>query len=382
MSKVRRTSISLLVTVLLVAIVASGCVEKRVLERMGLVVAVGYDPLPKNRILGTVVLYQIDPNAKEKVNVIANTAYTSKGSRSAMNVESSKKLVSGQLRVVLYNESLARKGVINLVDTLSRDADIGTGVYLTITKDKSFDLLSHRYPEVSNIGTYLFQTIKQNVKGERMISPTLHEFLHAYHSIGKDPVLPYIQKIGNEVKVNQIAFFKEDVMVGVGTLQEAFQLKMLRDRFRSGNLELSLPYHTIQKYEKHKKITKGDVYYLVIEQIKSNTKIKLQDEKTPSFKVTINLDARLQEISVKTDLANPEAIKTIENQINSKMEHMIMEFLKKTQQLQIDPVGFGQKYLASVRNPKLTTEKWRQMYSSAKFDVTVNTTLVRVGVTN
>ncbi|MGC5324995.1 Ger(x)C family spore germination protein [Brevibacillus sp. SYSU BS000544] len=381
MSRVRNTTIPLIIIFFFMAVVASGCAEKRVLERMGLIVAAGYDPLQKNRMLGTVVLYQIDPNAKEKVNVIANTAYTSKGFRSAMNVESSKKLVSGQLRVALYNESLARKGVINLVDTLSRDSDIGTGVYLTVSEGRAFDILSHRYPEVSNIGTYLFQTIKQNVTGERMISPTLHEFLHAYFSVGKDPVLPYVQRRGNEVLVNQIAYFKNDKMVGLGSLQEAFHLKLLRDRFRSGTIELSLRYHPMAKYAIRKKATKDDVYYIVIEQISSNCKIKLVDKKTPSFKVSIDLTARLQEISEQFDLSNPEALKEIQNEINKKMELMIVKFLKKTQQMQIDPAGFGKKYLASVRNPQLTKEKWRQMYSSAKFNITVDTTLVRVGVT-
>lgn len=359
----------------------NGGVDKRVLERMGLIVAAGYDELPNDRILGTMVLYQIDPDAKEKVNVVANTAFTSKGIRSAENVESAKKLVSGQVRVTVYQEKLAKKGIINLVDTLSRDADIGTGVYLTVSKNRTFELLSHRYPEFANIGTFLYQDIKQNIRGELLPSPTLHEFLHDYFSPGKDPVLPYITKQGNEVLINRIAMFKDDRMVDTMTLKDAFFLKLLRDRFRSGNLELTIDQKPLSKFLRKDNMKQEEKIHLVIEQISSECKIAVKDEKTPAFDIQIDLESRLQEISSQIDVSKPESLKTIQTEINKRLEEHLQKFLKDTQKMNVDPVGFGQKYMSQVRHADLTSDKWRELYRKAKFSTKVNTLILRTGVT-
>ncbi|MED4779941.1 Ger(x)C family spore germination protein [Brevibacillus choshinensis] len=356
----------------------AGGIEKRVLERMGLIVAVGYDELPRDRLLGTAVLYQIDPDAKEKVNVISNTAFTSKGFRNAANVESSKKLAGGQIRVAVYHEPLARKGIINLVDTLSRDADIGTGVYLTVSKTRVVDLLSHRYPEFANIGAYLYQNIKQNIRGERLISSTLHEFLHDYYSVGKDPVLPYITLHGDEVMINKIAMFKDDRMVGTMSLQDAFLIKLLRDRFRAGNIELKIDAKPLAKY-----LHKGQQdkpIHIVLEQIGSKSRINVMDPTTPTFDIQVKFEVSLQEIDSQIDLGKPDSLKALQKEVNTELVHLLQTFLKETQKMGVDPIGFGLKYNAQVRGAKLTKEKWRSYYQKAKFNINFNTMIIRTGV--
>ncbi|UUZ93300.1 hypothetical protein LJK87_00350 [Paenibacillus sp. P25] len=64
---------------LLTACVTTGCIRSKVLERLGLVIASGFDEVPGDKIMGTSVLYEIDPQAREKSNVISSTAYTLKG---------------------------------------------------------------------------------------------------------------------------------------------------------------------------------------------------------------------------------------------------------------------------------------------------------------
>ncbi|MGD8191643.1 Ger(x)C family spore germination protein [Brevibacillus ginsengisoli] len=379
--KTRRKTLlyGLIVCLTLFLLFFAGGVEKRVLERMGLVVVIGYDELPRDRLLGTVVLYQIDPGAKEKVNVISNTAFTSKGFRSAANVESAKKLAGGQIRVVTYHESLARKGIMNLVDSLSRDADIGTGIYLTVSKNKVLDLLSHRYPEFANVGTYIYQNIKQNTNGERLISSTLHEFLHDYYSVGKDPVLPYIAQQGDELMINKIALFKDDRMVGTMSLQDSFLIKLLQNRVSGGNIELKIDGKPLAKYLL--KGGQGKPIHIVLEQIGSKSKINVVDPNTPTFEIKIKLEARLQEIVTQIDLSKPESLKALQSEANKALEKLLQTFLKETQKMGVDPVGFGLKYDAQVRHAKLTKEKWRGDYNKAKFNISVNTMIIRTGVT-
>lgn len=368
-----------IVLLILVSTLLTSCAQTKVLDKMGLIVITGYDRLKDDRILATSVLHQVDPNAKEKVQVVANTGFTSKGARQAANLETAKKMVSGQIRVTMYSEEIAREGMMELVDTLSRDPSIGTMVYLTIGKGKVHKILSHRYPEISNIGTYLYESIKQNIEGEEMLSPTLHEFLHDYYSMGKDPAIPYIVQHKNEVALQGVALFNKDKMVGLIPAREAFYIKLLRDRFKTGNYELSLNSKALKPFLKQG--LNRERIYMVIDNIASGSKIKLVDKSQPAFEAKIEIKARILEISSRLDLSKPNSIKALEKEVNRAFENEAEKVIKKMQKMNSDPVGFGEFYRAFVRDSGLTEEKWDAMYPSAKINVKIHTTILRTGVT-
>ncbi|WP_163103554.1 hypothetical protein [Peribacillus alkalitolerans] len=114
MRKQIKNSIFILATTLIL----SGCAEQKVLEDIGLITTVGYDPVGK-KIMSTMVVMQINPEAPQKIDVISSDALTSKGGRIEGNLKASKALQSGQLRVALYNEKLAKRGIRPYVDTLA-----------------------------------------------------------------------------------------------------------------------------------------------------------------------------------------------------------------------------------------------------------------------
>lgn len=364
---------------ILISTLLASCAETKILDQMGLIVIAGYDQLEDQRIQATSVLHQVDPNAKEKIQVVSSTGFTSKGTRQPANLETAKKMVPGQIRVTMFSEQIAREGMIELVDTLSRDPAIGTMVYLTIGKGKVHDILSHRYPEIGNIGTYLYQSIKQNIKSEQMLSATLHEFLHDYYSVGKDPAMPFVEQHKDELAIRGVALFRRDKMVGLIPPREAFYIKLLRDRFNTGNYEISIDSKKLKPF-----IKKGQVkerIYLVIDNIASSAKIKVVDKNRPAFNAHVELEARVMEISSLIDFSKPKSIKTLEKEINKALENEAQNVLKKMQKLNSDPIGFGEFYRASLRGSNLTEEKWEAMYPEAKINVKVETTIVRTGVT-
>ncbi|WP_010496188.1 Ger(x)C family spore germination protein [Paenibacillus elgii] len=372
----KRTAITAAM-LLLAASVTAGCLQTRVLERLGLVIAAGYDEAPGDKILGTSVLYEMDPGAKERSNVITSTAFTSKGLRYNNNAESRKKLTSGQLRVVVYHEDLARKGLTELVDTMLRDPEIGSGVYLAVSKGRAFDLMTRRYPEISNIGEYLFQSIRQNVESEEMISPILHEFIRDLYSPGKDPVLPYIVQRDNEIILYGAALFRGDQMVGTLPLSKLFYLRLLRDRFHSGMTEIGIPSEALGSIGSPSKGQKQ--VYLVLDSVKSKSRIRLTDAKQLAFTVQVHMSGRLQEISSPVNLRNRQVIELLEREASKAVQANVMAFIKKTQRLNVDPVGFGEKYRAQHRGTGLTPDKWKQLYPKAKVSVEVSTKILRTG---
>ncbi|OAJ73969.1 hypothetical protein AYJ08_11385 [Brevibacillus sp. SKDU10] len=361
--------------------VAAGCATGRPLEKMGLIVAMGVDLLPNDRIMGTAALYGIDPNAKDKVAVLTNTANTLKGIRTKQNQEFSNRLVSGQLRVVLFGSPLAQHGIINLIDTLARDAEIGTGVYLAVSQDNSSDLLKNRFPEISNIGTFLYEQIQQNSRHEELISTTLHQFLHDFYSVGKDPVMPLFHYKNNEVHMSDIALFCDDKMVGHFNAQESFYLKLIRDKYKAGTNEIALKREELEELiPKKSRYSQKDTVYVVISNLESKAKIKVIRQNPPTFQITLHAVSQIHEISEEISLGTKDVIRKLERSLNREMKKNINKLIARTQKLNTDPIGFGEQYRSAVRNSNLTRDNWRELYPKAEFSIIVHNTLSRTGI--
>lgn len=378
----KRTIRNILSVCLLAMLVATtGCVTGRPLEKMGLIVAMGVDLLPNGRIMGTSALYGIDPNAKDKVAVLTNTANTIKGIRTKQNQEFSNRLVSGQLRVVLFGSPLAQHGIVSLIDTLARDAEIGTGLYLAVSQDSTSELLKKRYPEISNIGTFLYEQIQQNSRHEELISTTLHEFLHDYYAAGKDAVMPLFHYMNNEVHMSDIALFQDDKMVGHFNARESFYLKLIRDRYKAGTNEIGMKREVLGKLiPKKSRYSHDDLFYLVISNLKSKAKIKLLRQDPPTFEVTLHAVSQINEISEEINIGTKDVVKRLEKSLNQEMKKNIERLIARTQKLNTDPIGFGEHYRSMVRNSNLTRETWRKLYPKAEFTIIVHNTLSHTGI--
>ncbi|WP_236841115.1 hypothetical protein [Brevibacillus formosus] len=59
-----------------------------------------------------------------------------------------------------------------------------------------------------------------------MISSKLHEFMEDYYAVGKDPVMPYIERVKNEPHIDKIALFRDERLVGEISAREK-QFKLL-----------------------------------------------------------------------------------------------------------------------------------------------------------
>jgi spore germination protein len=376
----------LLALISLANLFQSGCVERRQLENLGLITAVGYDMEKQNKIKGTVVIHKFDPIAQNMTKVITDIAHTSRGLRQEQNLESNQKLVTGQLRAVVYSRELAKKGIIQLVDTLNRDAAVGNMVYLTVAEDSANSIMNIdlKNPTSINLGTYLYNLIKQNVEGEQIISPTLQEFNRNYYDIGTDPVLPILGIKKNDVIISGMALFKDDRMVDKLKPDRLFYLKILIDKYKAGTQEISFKRESFRKIILNKAQRKQrqvyDKLYISFDNIQSKSTIKLVDMKKLRFKVKVKLNSRLLETTEPLDFANPDAVKLIEKEINKAVQSNIISLLNHFQTLDIDPVGFGNEYEAHYRGKIPTNDQWRQKYKSAKFDVQVTNRIVQTGV--
>lgn len=363
----------------------SSCVETKQLEKLGLITAQGYDLEKENKIKGTVVVHKFDPLAQNLTKVITVDANTSKALRQKQNLEIDQKLVLGQLRCVIYSKELAEKGISQLVDALNRDPTVGNMVYLTIAEKDAFSIMNLDQKKLKvNLGTYLYNLIKQNVESEQLTSPTLHEFNHNFQDHGKDPVLPILKIKSGGVIISGIALFKDDRIVGELKSEQLFYAKVLSDKYKSGTHELGFKRSRFEKIIKEQDEGKDRKVYnklfISIDNIRSQSKIQLIDKEKLHFSVDVKLDSRLLEATEPLDLAPTKNIKFIEKETNKEMERQILNLLKFFQKNQVDPAGFGNEYMAHIRRKPLSKQQWRDLYKEATFEVHVDNKIVKTGV--
>ncbi|MEH7492392.1 Ger(x)C family spore germination protein [Neobacillus niacini] len=359
-------------------------VETKQLERLGLITAIGFDLKKENQIKGTISVTKFDPMAKVMTNLISADANTLQTLRAEENLATDQRLEMGQLRCVIYSKELAEKGIIQLVNALNRDPTVGNMVYLTIAEKDAFSIISMDEKKIKvNIGTYLYNLIRQNVERELLISPTLHEFNHKFFDYGQDPVLPIINVKKDKVAISGVALFNDDKMVAKLNNDKLFYLKLLTDEYRTGSKELEFDrdeFKNIINTQGGRNF--GEIYnklFISLDTLRSNTSIKLVDKKNLVFKVEVVMDSRLLETTNYLELSEPANMKFIEKKVNKEMESQIKKLLLFFQKQQVDPVGIGNEYMAHVRGKPISQKEWKELYKSAKFDVQVNNTIVRTG---
>lgn len=146
----------------------SGCVQPRILERQGIVTAVGFDK--KGKLYeGASVMLSFQTSHSSMSEVIEATNKTSKGLRQVLEARTSHDLGSGQIRVIVYGKELAEKdGIFTLTDTLQRDANIGALVYLAVSEPNAKEIVkSKKYEDTPDIGTYLYRLIEKTCAPNR-----------------------------------------------------------------------------------------------------------------------------------------------------------------------------------------------------------------------
>ena len=360
----------------------SGCVETKYLEKLGLITAVGYDQAEKEKISGTLVLYQFNPAMGDVEKILSSTSKTSKGIRLSENLETDHKLVSGQLRIAVYGRELAEKGISHLVDTLERDSAIGNMVYLTIADGTAQEILTYQMEEKpSNRGTYLYNLVRQNVESEMLVSPTLQEFITDYGSVGKDPILPLLTAAEGKVGVDGFALFKRDKFIKEIKKDKIFYIRSLMEDYNAGSVEVELPIETFRPYLSGLPLEQeNDKIYIMIDSIKSSHKILTENKDTPSFKVKLDIESRLLEMSEEMKLSEPKALKLLQDEIGDYLEKNIRDILIMLQEEGTDPIGFGMEYRSVRGHQDITREEWDKLYKEAAFDIKVDNKIIRTGV--
>lgn len=343
-------------------ILLNGCVEKEIIDDINIVSAFGYDLVEGGKVRGTAIIpvYKADKS-------ISNESFTevadiSKETLGGMQKKSSDPLANGSLEMVLYNEKLAKKGLISLVDTLQRDASIGARVYMAVVEGEVKPMLES---SLGNRGTgvYLTNLIEQNIYRRDLPQSNLHLFLYRYYARGMDPYLPYLKLAGDKVEIQGVALFQEDKMIRTLSNKKLFFFKLLADNYSQGAYTLKL---------------KGKDEFANVQAINSKRKIKVNvsQNKPVSIDIHIDLNGHIREYS--GNKLDGKTVKLIQRSLKSKIQKECASLISDFQKWGIDPIGFGEQASSYLRG--FDFKEWHRNYPDLKINIHSNVEISETGV--
>lgn len=362
-----------LINILITITVIVGCVPEKVIEDLGIITAIGFDVGQENEemILLTTVFFQFDPDVANASQIIENEARTLSEIKHINNKTSMHQIVPGQLRVMVLSSEIAQTGVIRLLDYLIRNAEVPNNFHIAVASGRANDLLKVKnYEEAPNIGAYLDKLLTNAVTNEKVVSSTMHEFLRNFYNPGRDAIVPLLNIKEDRVVIDGVGVFSNDQYVGSFPLEDIFYVRLVMEKFKSGEMTIALPNEKFQEFKsEHQYHKETEQLYVAITQISSSTEIKLTDPNLLSFEVNINYKGNITEVNQLLSLEDPQLIKLLEKEVEKHLVEKITEIINQSKELRSDIFGFGEVYEASVRKIKLNKEDWHAMMPDIKVDV-------------
>jgi len=379
-----------LISIVISLIFVTGCWKGRELNELAIAVALGIDKVGNQYKVSVQVVEPTEVAGKKggtktPVTTYQITANTIFEAIRKMTTVSPRKIYPSHLRIVVLGESLAKEGIGQALDLLSRDEEIRTDFFIVVSKHTTAEETLKILTKLETIpAVSLFSTLQTS---EKQWAPTttvtLDELITTLVSEGRDPVLTGLVVLGDEqvgqdkknmekvltpaiLQYSGLAVFKKDKLIGWLNEIESKAYNYINDEIKSTVGFVACPQGG--------KIT--------FEVIRSKTKVKGSVKNgQPRIDIEVRLEINIGEVQCSIDLLETKNIADVERLANSKVEGFIDAAVKKVQKkYKVDIFGFGDVIHRS--NPKewrKLKKNWDQTFETMPVNVKVNHKIRHLG---
>lgn len=402
MSKPAKTLTACLL-ILVLALPCAGCWNRREIQDLAFVTAVGVDKGPEEGTLKLTV-HLAKPFAigsaesgggLEKPFLVAtSTGETTFEAVRNFIKSSPRRLNWTHNRFFLFGESFAREGIIDPVNWVGRDAETRRRTLIVVAYNSTAEELLQAEFELEPIPASGAEAILNAAqKGlSTVVVSTVNDFLINLKSDGIEPigtraqVFPLVPgktdwdrtNIEGELKRTEIslsamiagsALFKEDKLVGFMDERETRGYNWIMGQVRSTIVSFNYPHRGNKKMG------------LEVIRMKSSIIPQIDAEKV-QFKVKIDVQANIGETSWPAGLhGGADTIKMVEEKANAVIKGEAENALVKAQELNVDVFGFGREIYRS--NPQKWAgikEQWEHLFPLLNVQIEVNTRIQNTGM--
>ncbi|SEO47831.1 spore germination protein KC [Amphibacillus marinus] len=337
-----------IITVLLL----SGCWSAVELSDMMLATAIGIDYHDGKF---QVTLQVINPSEiaanQDKANRTSVTNYTVEADTffeaiRRLTATSPRKLFLSHIRVVIYGEGMARRGIADTLDFLMRDHEFRSDFVMTIAKDTTAKKVLGIVSPLENISAEKIYTSIES--SEKFWAPTkevkLDELVNAILSDGKQAVMTGVFIRGDAEKgstlanvetqdpyatifVEHIGVFNEDKLIGWLNEDQSKGFNYITDNIAS----------TVGR------LIWQDGRYIVLETTSSSTdrSVVIKDDEI-TITVSVESTANFGEVNADVTFQDQAVIQEIERYAAERLNELLARSIAVAKEFETDIFGFGE----------------------------------------
>ena len=372
----------------------TGCWDKSELNELAITMALGIDKVDDEFLVSaqTVVPGEVS-SMKGGPGQSPVTLFQAKGDTVNAAIRNLAKVSPrtgyfGHLQIVVISETLAQEGISNILDFVSRYFEIRSDFYLLIAKETEAEKVLNVQTVLERIPANtifnILHTSEHRLSNTRAM--TLANLIVDLEREGKEGVITGIYIMGDEesgsskqnvesitptaqLKMDGIAVFKEDKLLGWLTDEEGKAYNIITDKVKNTLGTLSCP--------------EGGKVNVHVDSLTSKLKNTIVDGK-PEIEIDIQISGNIGEIDCEIDVTKEETIKMLEKTYEEQVEKNVHETIQVVQDdFQSDIFGFGAAINQS--NPKeweKIKSQWDTEFSEIKTTVKAKMNIRHFGTVN
>lgn len=265
-----------------------------------------------------------------------------------MTASSPRTVFNSHLRVLIIGEKLARQGISDVMDYVSRDRQFRTDFPVVIAKNKTANSTLKVLTPIESIPAIQMMRALEN--SEKHWAPTIaihfDELIQGLVAKGRQPVVTGVVMIGdseagskrsniqttspkNRLKFTGLSVFRRDKLIGWLTEEESrgFNIAMGKAYKGTGNVLCD----------------DGDMVALEVQESSSKLRSKLRGDKL-DLAIDLKLEANVEEVACSIPMTKDETIRELERRTEATLQTIIGKTLNRAQhELKADIFGFGEQ---------------------------------------
>lgn len=353
--------------VLLFCVLLSACGDPRIINRIELVETVSYD-YAGDGIKSSILVDRYKEKAQAEVKLITTLSNSNYDIIPRLNTKSNNTVEVGQLGMVLFGKKYSEGGIGSEIESLNRDPKISSRLQFGVADRDATEMM--KVIEKCQSPFYLSEMVDQNIKNGNLPAMNLHVHLFNYYGEGRDLFLPYFIVERGEAKIDGLALFKDDRMVTVIGIRDAFLLKILHRNSKNGSHLVPLEGQASEPKSKA---------FVLLRNVHSSAEYgMIRRSPTPSVHVRLKLEAEIQDVPDSIRLNSEKHLARLEDAISAYFQREIERLIALFQANRVDPIGLGD--FVRSRSREWNPQAFDKIYPTLNTTVSVDFKIVQHGI--
>ncbi|PVE62923.1 Ger(x)C family spore germination protein [Priestia megaterium] len=351
----------------------TGCWDQKLLKDTMFLSTVAYEK-KKDKVISTIAIRSYT----SKEGTLVNKTYHVEGDsprddRTKINQQVSGIVMSAKKRIVLFEDQLAKEGVLELSDVLYRTSESPLTAKYVIVEGKPSTIVELQQVGEELIGEYLDGVVHTAEVNSLVPVETLQSLCTVLFDEGKGLALPYM-KLNTENKTVDVigtALFNEDKFSGITLNPEESKVLLLLGDQKDKYMIMS------------HKITIHDQKYVVSYDVSgAKAKMDVESDAMHGAKVTIPLQVKVSiNEFTKNEMSSPALTKKVQEEIEKILQKKAEKVVGKLQKANCDFLEIGREVAAY--HPSIWKRlKWRQDYKNISVNPKVQVEIIHRGIIN